>query len=66
MKYKRGISARKAAIVSAPLLPACVLIWVARQFFHVEVPGEVGAALSSMLGGAAAYIANLAKHGSRA
>ena len=66
MKYSHAISARKAAKASVSVVPACVLIWVAREFFHLDVPAEVGAALAGMLGGAVAYIRNIMKHGERA
>lgn len=62
MKYSHAISVRKAAKASVPVVPACVLIWVAREFFKVDVPAEVGAALAGMLGGVVAYLRNMAKH----
>lgn len=62
-KFRHSISLGKGAKALAPAVPACVIIWVARQFFKIEMPGEVGVALSSMLTSAMLYTQNLSKHG---
>lgn len=62
MPYNHGTSLRKGGAAALPVLPACVLIWAARQFWGIEIPAEVGAALVGMLASAAAYVLNRGKH----
>lgn len=65
MKYLHGVSIRKGGSAALPVVPACVLIWAARQFWGVEIPPEVGAAMVGMLSSIMAYARNRGKHGWR-
>lgn len=65
MSYSHGTSLRKGGTAALPVMPACVVIWAARQFWGIEIPAEVGAALVGLLPAAVVYLRNLIKHRGR-
>ena len=65
MKYDPGISRSKAARVALPAIPAAVVVWAAREFLHVEVPGEVAIFFAACIGSAMEWARNVRKHGWR-
>ncbi len=63
MTYNPAISRNKAARVALPAIPAAVVVWAARQFLHVEIPGEVAVFIAATIGSALEWARNVQKHG---
>ena len=65
MSYLHGVSIRKGGSAALPVVPACVLIWAARQFWGIEIPPEVGAAMGGVRVSIMAYARKRGMHGWR-
>lgn len=63
MNYNPSISRNKAARVALPAIPAAVVVWAARQFLGLEIPGEVAIFFAACIGSALEWARNVRKHG---